>query len=137
MRIIWLSLEILVPLQFVMHVNAPKVTNCRLLSLLMCQKLLLILCFWMYGDLPLVLLDEIITMLVLLMIFSSLLGSYLLKHKSEVFTTFHLFQQHVECLLNRKIVAIQTNWGGEYERLNSFFIKIGVSHRVSCPHTHQ
>jgi hypothetical protein len=39
---------------------------------------------------------------------------YLLKHKSEVFEKFRLFQQHVERLLNRKILAIQTDLGGEY-----------------------
>jgi hypothetical protein len=39
--------------------------------------------------------------------------------------------------LNHKIIAVQTDWGGEYERLNSFFCTIGISHRVSCPHAHQ
>jgi hypothetical protein len=34
---------------------------------------------------------------------------FLLKHKSEVFAKFHIFQQHVERLLNRKILAIQTD----------------------------
>jgi histone deacetylase 1/2 len=32
---------------------------------------------------------------------------------------------------------MQTDWGGEYERLNSFFQRVGISHRVSCPHAHQ
>ena len=32
---------------------------------------------------------------------------------------------------------MQTDWGGEYERLNSFFQQIGISHHVSCPHAHQ
>ncbi|WVZ64164.1 hypothetical protein U9M48_013727 [Paspalum notatum var. saurae] len=32
---------------------------------------------------------------------------------------------------------MQTDWGGEYEKLNSFFNKVGISHRVSCPHAHQ
>jgi hypothetical protein len=40
-------------------------------------------------------------------------------------------------MFNRKIIAMQTDWGGEYERLNSFFRTIGISHHVSCPHTHQ
>jgi hypothetical protein len=40
-------------------------------------------------------------------------------------------------MFNRKILAVQTDWGGEYERLNSFFRTIGVSHHVSCPHAHQ
>jgi histone deacetylase 1/2 len=62
---------------------------------------------------------------------------YLLKHKSDVFTVFLQFQQHVERLLNRKILHVQSDWGGEYIRLNKFFTDLGISHRVSCPHTHQ
>jgi histone deacetylase 1/2 len=27
--------------------------------------------------------------------------------------------------------------GGEYEKLNGFFQKIGIVHHVSCPHAHQ
>jgi hypothetical protein len=69
--------------------------------------------------------------------FSTFTWIYLLRHKFEVLEKFHLFQQHVEHLLNRKIVAIQTDWGGEYQKLNSFFSRIGISHLVSCPHTHQ
>lgn len=62
---------------------------------------------------------------------------YLLKHKSEVFAKFHDFQNLVERLLEKKIKAVQTDWGGEYQRLNSFFQRIGIDHHVSCPHTHQ
>jgi hypothetical protein len=69
--------------------------------------------------------------------YSKLTWIYLLKRKSEFFDKFHLFQQHVEMLLDRKIVVVQTNWGGEYQRLNSFFSRIGISHLVSCPHTYQ
>jgi hypothetical protein len=32
---------------------------------------------------------------------------------------------------------MQTYWGAEYEKLKSFFTRIGVSHLVCCPHTHQ
>jgi hypothetical protein len=35
-----------------------------------------------------------------------------LKYKSEVFAKFHMFQQHVDWLLNRKIKAVQTDWRG-------------------------
>lgn len=31
---------------------------------------------------------------------------------------------------------MQTDWGGEYRKLNSF-AKIGITHLVSCPHAHQ
>jgi histone deacetylase 1/2 len=61
---------------------------------------------------------------------------YLLKKKSDVFQKFHDFQHLVERQFNRKIVAMQTDWGGEYQKLNSFFQKVGISHLVSCPHAH-
>jgi histone deacetylase 1/2 len=62
---------------------------------------------------------------------------YLLKHKSEVYDVFLQFQKHVERLLSCKIIHVQTDWGGEYEKLHPFFHNLGISHRVSCPHTHQ
>jgi hypothetical protein len=61
---------------------------------------------------------------------------YLLCYKSQVFEKFHEFQQFVERRFNRKIIAIQTDWGGEYEKLNSFSLQVGISHLVSCPHAH-
>jgi len=62
---------------------------------------------------------------------------YMLRHKSEVFQCFHDFQSLVERQFERKILAVQTDWGGEYQALNSFFKRIGISHHVSCPHAHQ
>jgi hypothetical protein len=62
---------------------------------------------------------------------------YLLKHKSQVFEKFREFQNLVERTFDRKIIAVQTDWGGEYEKLNPFFTQIGISHLVSCPHAHQ
>ena len=32
---------------------------------------------------------------------------------------------------------MQTDWGGEYEKLNASFQKVGITHHVSCPHAHQ
>jgi hypothetical protein len=32
---------------------------------------------------------------------------------------------------------MQTDWGGEYEKLNGFFQQVGITHHVSCPHAHQ
>jgi hypothetical protein len=32
---------------------------------------------------------------------------------------------------------MQTDWGGEYQKLSPFFERVGISHLVSCPHTHQ
>jgi histone deacetylase 1/2 len=62
---------------------------------------------------------------------------HLLKKKSDVFQKFCDFQNHVERLFDKKILAMQTDWGGEYQKLNSFFQHVGISHLVSCPHAHQ
>ena len=62
---------------------------------------------------------------------------YLLKKRSDVFQIFQKFQALVEIKFDRKIIADQSDWGGEYEKLNSFFQKLGISHHVSCPHAHQ
>ena len=55
---------------------------------------------------------------------------YLLHHKSEVFQRFHDFQNFVERMFDRKIVAMQTDWGGEYQKLNSFFSALAF--RIMC-----
>jgi transposase InsO family protein len=62
---------------------------------------------------------------------------YTLKFRSEVFQKFHDFQQLVERMFDRKIIAIQTDWGGEYQKLHTFFTRVGITHHVSWPHTHQ
>jgi histone deacetylase 1/2 len=61
----------------------------------------------------------------------------LIKKRSDVYQVFLNFQQLVERKFGRKIITMQTDWGGEYEKLNSFFQKIGITHHVSCPHAHQ
>jgi hypothetical protein len=40
-------------------------------------------------------------------------------------------------LFDKKILAVQTDWSGEYKRLNPSFNEIGISHHVSCPYAHQ
>jgi hypothetical protein len=62
---------------------------------------------------------------------------YLHCHKSEVFQRFHDFQNLVERMFSRKIIAMQTDRGGEYQKLNTFFQRIGISHHVSCPYAHR
>jgi IS30 family transposase len=54
-----------------------------------------------------------------------------------VFQKFCDFQNLVERLFDKRILAIQTDWGGEYQRLNTFFQRIGISHHVSCLYAHQ
>jgi histone deacetylase 1/2 len=43
----------------------------------------------------------------------------------------------VERQFNHKILAVQSDWGGEYQSLNSFFKRLGIAHHVLCPHAHQ
>jgi transposase InsO family protein len=69
--------------------------------------------------------------------FSKFTWIYLLRQKSEVFTCFREFQSLVERQFDRKIRAVQSDWGGEYQALSSFFTNMGISHHVSCPHAHQ
>jgi len=62
---------------------------------------------------------------------------YPLVAKSDVFSTFQGFQTLVERQLSLKIKSVQTDWGGEYHKLNKFFQTIGIHHRLICPHTHE
>jgi hypothetical protein len=43
----------------------------------------------------------------------------------------------VERLFNTKLLAIQTDGGGEYQKMNSFLAQKGIIHYLSCPHAHQ
>jgi histone deacetylase 1/2 len=47
----------------------------------------------------------------------------LIKHKSDVYQVFKNFQNLVERKFDKKIISMQTDWGGEYEKLNSCFSK--------------
>jgi hypothetical protein len=57
--------------------------------------------------------------------------------KSEVYEKFLIFQRTVKRLFSCKIKSFQSDWGGEYRKLNTLFNNIGIIHRISCPHTHQ
>jgi histone deacetylase 1/2 len=37
----------------------------------------------------------------------------------------------------KRLLTVQSDWGGEYEKLHSFFQRIGITHQISCPHAHQ
>ncbi|GKA77945.1 putative RNA-directed DNA polymerase [Tanacetum coccineum] len=41
----------------------------------------------------------------------------------------------VECQFITKLKNVQTDWGGEFRNLASFFSSLGIIHRRSCPHT--
>jgi hypothetical protein len=69
--------------------------------------------------------------------FSKFTCVYLLHFKSEVFQKFTEFQTMVERLFNIKLLAIQTDGGGEYQKMISFLAQKGIIHYLSCPHVHQ
>ncbi|KAD3337848.1 hypothetical protein E3N88_33369 [Mikania micrantha] len=58
-----------------------------------------------------------------------------LKRKSDVFETFKQFVTMAERQFSTKLKTVQTDWGGEFRNLSSFFAQIGIIHRLSCPHT--
>ena len=69
--------------------------------------------------------------------YSRFIWLYPIQAKSDVFHVFKQFRSQVERHFNDKILSVQTDWGGEFKSLNTLFKKIGITHHVSCPHTHQ
>ena len=62
---------------------------------------------------------------------------YPLVAKYDVYSVFHQFQILVERQFLLKIKFVQTDWGGEYRKLSTFFKIIGIQYRLICPHTHE
>jgi len=62
---------------------------------------------------------------------------YPLVAKSDVYSVFHQFQTLVERQFSLKIKSVQTDWGGEYQKLSIFFQTVGIHHCLICPHTHE
>jgi hypothetical protein len=62
---------------------------------------------------------------------------YPLVAKSDVFFIFHRFQTLVERQFSLKIKFAQTDWGGEYCKLNQFFQTINIHHWLICHHTQE
>jgi hypothetical protein len=70
------------------------------------------------------------------MISANLLGFICLDTNLKFFNAFMNFKP----LLNDSLIAkflLCKLIGGEYQKLNSFFQRIGISHHVSCPYAHQ
>ena len=60
-----------------------------------------------------------------------------MKHKSKVLSIFLKFQVFVEKQLSSKILALQTDWEGEFRPLLPILENFGILFRHSCPYTHQ
>jgi len=59
-----------------------------------------------------------------------------LNAKSDVTPTFLRFKNLVENYFSCKIASVQSDNGGEFLPLQKSLTSIGVSYRLSCPHTH-
>ena len=59
-----------------------------------------------------------------------------LKLKSHTLTTFQNFKTMVELQYNLPIISVQTDGGGEFRPLTQFLNTLGITHRLTCPHTH-
>jgi len=69
--------------------------------------------------------------------FSKFTWLYPISTKSSVMSIFCSFQKLVERQFNCKIKSIQTDWGGEYCSLHTYFTNIGIQRRISCSYTSQ
>lgn len=62
------------------------------------------------------------------------LGSTFLKHKSETLHAFKLFHKFVQTQFQTTNKVVQSNYEGEFRTFTNYLTKLGVSHRVTCPH---
>lgn len=62
-----------------------------------------------------------------------------LKLKSDCLVLFSQFIKYVELLHLSKISMVQSDGGDEFlsKRFTDLLVSLGISHRVSCPHTPQ
>lgn len=60
----------------------------------------------------------------------------LFEKKSDVFHASINFKTQLELQLNYKIKTFQSDWGGEFQGLTSFFTTHGIMHHNSCPYAY-
>lgn len=67
--------------------------------------------------------------------FSKYTWLFPLKNKSDVMKIFIEFHVKVEKQFSEKLLAFQSDWGGEFQALHKYLKAHGIHHRVSCPYT--
>jgi hypothetical protein len=68
--------------------------------------------------------------------FSKFTWIYLMHDRTDAQRIFLQFQAHVERLLDKNIKCVQSDWGGEYQKLhNNFFSLLLVLDIVCLVHT--
>ena len=60
-----------------------------------------------------------------------------LRLKSEALTVFTYFNKMIERQFQLQIQCLQTDWGGEYRKLQPLLQQLGITFRHPCPYTHQ
>ena len=90
-----------------------------------------------WGPAPMLSSDGFCYFIIFVDAYTKFIWFYPIAVKSDVFNVFQQFQVLVGRQFSRKIKTVQTDWGGEYCKLNSFFKTIGIHHRLICPHTHE
>ena len=90
-----------------------------------------------WGLAPLFSLDGYHYFVIFVDAYTKYIWYYPLVVKSDVYSLFHQFQTLVERQFSLKIKSIQTDWGGEYRKLSTFFNTISIQHHLICPHSHE
>lgn len=67
--------------------------------------------------------------------FSKYIWYFPLRLKFDVLF-FLAFHKYVTNTFSSKIIAIQTDWGGEFRLLPKILQNLGISHCITCPYFH-
>ena len=68
--------------------------------------------------------------------FSHFTWIYPLQAKFEAHVAFVHFRAMADRMFNKKLVCLQTDWGGEYRSLTPLLHQLRIQFRHSCPHVH-
>lgn len=60
---------------------------------------------------------------------------YFLKAKFDLYASFLHFNAQAVLQLNTRLLILQTDWGEEYRRLNSYLAQNGIIFHQTCPRT--
>ncbi|GKA16980.1 putative RNA-directed DNA polymerase [Tanacetum coccineum] len=109
-----------------LHLSSSNYKSTHILDLLVCD---------VWGLTPITSSDGHNYFLLCVDDFSRYMWIFPLTHKSDVFNVFKQFITVIERQFNTKLKSVQTDWGGEFRNLSTFFTSLGILHRRSCPHT--
>ncbi|GJX29430.1 putative RNA-directed DNA polymerase, partial [Tanacetum coccineum] len=109
-----------------LHLSSSNYKSTHILDLLVCD---------VWGPAPITSSDGHNYFLLCVDDFSRYMWIFPLTHKSDVFNVFKQFITVIERQFNTKLKSVQTDWGGEFRNLSTFFTSLGILHRRSCPHT--